>query len=98
MTPTGPAQARILRLELIGFLADVDSKILVVGDVHQVDFELPVLHFPVSQSTKIIKTYDRTREGKVERLVEFHFEKIGDDTKNNIIAFLRSIRQTDSDP
>src|ERR1700733_7561445 len=62
-TSAGPLRAQILYLEPKGVIVDTASKILVVSDVHQAQFELPVSNFPLNHAMKVIKTYDRTKEG-----------------------------------
>lgn len=72
---------------------EVEAKILVVGNIHQAIFDLPVSHDLIDNPVRVIKTYDRSLDGTVQRLAEVHFESLSEAKKKHIYSFLRAIRQ-----
>lgn len=95
VAPSGPIQGEILRLTLKGFIADINSRFLKVGEVCQVSFELPVSRYPVAQGVVVMKTFDRRNlmAQKIDRLAEFHFGQLNEEQKKNISLFLAAIHQ-----
>lgn len=92
-----PFQGQIVRLVLKGFMVDMQGKVLKVGSLLQVNFELPVLKVAIAQNVKIMKTYDQTNPQTrgIDRIAECHFTALSDEQQNNIYTFLQTIRQND---
>lgn len=79
-----------------GFLANLKNQMAVVGQHYQVNFELPVLNNLILSPVRAIKTYDRVVDPKlhlVERLAEFHFQGLTEESTQHIVAFLNAIGQ-----
>ena len=95
--PSGAGPGQILKLVMKGFIVDMQSKVLKVGDIYQVTFELPVLRVVIDQFAKVMKTYDRVNSGSqaIERLAEFHFTALSDEQTKKIYSFLTAIHQDD---
>jgi hypothetical protein len=86
----------IIFLTAAGFLSRADKLLVHVGEHYQVFFELPVLKQSILTAVRVLKTYDKAvdpRALKVERMIEFHFEKLGDEHKSHIFAFIAAIGQ-----
>ena len=96
---SGPTaiHGQIIKLVLKGFMVDTLGKVIKVGAVLQVSFELPVTHNVITQNVKVMKTYDRTnlQNHSIDRIAECHFTAISDDQQTDIYTFLQLIRQDD---
>ncbi len=93
----GVVSGKILKVVLMGFIADLGQSVLTVMDTYDVIFELPVLHHTIHTQAKVVKTYDRINPENhhIDRLAEFHFLHLGDPDRNAIYGFTRTIRQID---
>lgn len=60
-TLMGPAQANILKLTLVGFIAEIKTPYLKVGEKLEVSFEIPVTHKQIKQQCVVIKLYNQWR-------------------------------------
>jgi hypothetical protein len=87
----------IVKLVLKGFMVDTRGKVLTVGSVLQVTFELPVLRATVTQNVKVVKTFDRAnpKTHAIDRIAECHFTVLSDQQETHIYEFLQAIRQDD---
>lgn len=94
---TGTLAGQIIKLVMQGFIVDMQGKVLKVGDLYQVTFELPVLKEQIQQNAKVIKTYDRPniQTHGIDRLAEIRFTAISDAQQTSILKFLQAIRQRD---
>ena len=95
--PQRAFKGNIVKLTLIGFLAEVPDAFLT-GNKADVQFILPVLGLEFKEPVVVIKVYDqyqgKTEKGaEVYRLVEFHFRTVSSDTKDKILRFLKKIGQ-----
>ena len=92
---------RVMKLVTHGFMVDLGTTVIKVGDVYQVQFLLPTSRAPVMSLVKVIKTYDRYQNPesptKAMRLAEFHFITPGEDLKKIIKDFLKAIKQVGTD-
>ncbi len=87
----------ILYVSTLGFVAGLGSQFVKVGDRYMVSFVLPTFDQSIMCSVRVVKTYDRSLENsaqKVERMGEFHFEKLTDEHKARIVSFMAAIGQT----
>jgi hypothetical protein len=88
-------QVSVVYVSPKGILAVMGPQFVHVGDYHQIIFELPVLGEFINTQVRVLKTYDRSLDGhKVERMAEFHFQKLSDEHKNRIVQFMAAIKQT----
>lgn len=92
-----PIVGQIVKLTMIGFLAEV-SYPFVVG--HKVDcqFTLPVLGEEFKETMVVIKSYDQYKGkneagAEIKRLSEFHFKSLNSKGKEILEGFLRRIGQ-----
>ena len=79
-----------------GFIARMGPQFVHVGDRYTVVFELPLLGKFVNTPVRVQKTYDKaqySKATKVDRMAEFHFEKLDDEHKSRIIQFITAIGQ-----
>lgn len=67
-----PLKVSVLKLNDIGFMADVGAQILQTGGVLKVKLFLVGRLDPLVCAARIVKTYDRIQK---KRIVEFHFLK-----------------------
>ena len=90
-------QGQIIKLVLKGFMVDTQGKVLKVGTVMQINFELPVVKAPIAQTVKVMKTFDRPnpQTKAIDRIAECHFMALSDEQQQNIYQFLQKIRQED---
>ncbi|MBT4761884.1 MAG: hypothetical protein HOO06_09330 [Bdellovibrionaceae bacterium] len=88
-------KGEILKLTEVGFLSDLKGEFVEVGDAYKADFTIPVFSKHITIDIIIIKTYDHyMSKDNVVRIVECHYEFIGDDIKQEINRFLEAIQQT----
>lgn len=94
-------KGQILKLVMHGFMVELGSAVVKVGEIYQVQFQFPVLNDNVQVGVKVIKTYDKYQgnagESRANRLAEFHFVLPGEDLKKKVKSFLKVIRQTGND-
>ena len=67
-----------------------------VGGHYQAVFELPTLREFINTPVRVLKTYDKAVDSKVtkvERMAEFHFDKLIDDHRARITHFITAIGQ-----
>ena len=86
----------VLFVDKRGFIARLATLIAHVGSFYKVEFELPALKRFVVGDVRVLKTYDKSLNGKefsVERVAEFHFTNIHADHKANIDTFVKAIGQ-----
>jgi hypothetical protein len=79
-----------------GLIAVLHTLFVQVGDHCTISFELPVLNRFVTTPVRVLKTYDKAvnpKEHIVERMAEFHFQKLTDEHKAHILSFLSAIGQ-----
>lgn len=57
----GPAEGQILKLTLVGFMAELQTPFLQAGDKIEVTFELPVTKKLVKEQCVVIKLYNQWR-------------------------------------
>lgn len=79
-----------------GVIASLNVQFVNVGEYYQVSFELPTLGHVITAPVRVLKTYDRaldTADKKVERLAEFHFQKLTKEDKGRITSFMTAIGQ-----
>ncbi len=88
-------QGEILKLVAHGFLMDCKGQVLKVGDIGQVQFEIPVNRDFVTTSVRVIKTYDHVQvdPNVPKRIAELHFLKLSDTHFAHIDRFLKQIKQ-----
>lgn len=86
----------VVHLAPTGLIASLHKQMVHVGDHHVITFELPVLKQFIHTPVRVLKTYDKAvnpKEHLVERMAEFHFEKLTDEHKAHIVSFLTAIGQ-----
>lgn len=83
----------IMMLNEIGAIVRVDQQMLFVGEYYQVIFEIPVQHEFVNTQVRVLKTYDRLIDKKIERLAELRFQSLTNEHKSRIVAFMAAIGQ-----
>lgn len=84
----------ILKLTLKGFIMDMKSSFVKVGQEYLVVFEIPVLREFIRGKCKVIKTYDHSTEGVgAQRMAEMHFLALDDEYRERIKKFLSAIGQ-----
>lgn len=92
---------KVLKLTMVGLMADMKHEVLKVGDIWPADFTLPVVGHRIEVELRVIKTFDRFAAGPgrsadssvAERIVELHFNKISDEQKRAVNRFLVTIKQ-----
>jgi hypothetical protein len=87
---------QVIFLNARGFIAKTGGQFVHVGSHCQASFELPVLHNVLMTPVRVLKTYDKALDPKVatvDRLAEFHFEKLSEEQKNHVISFTTAIGQ-----
>ena len=89
-------RGKIMKLSKRGFLAEVESRHMIVHEKHEAQFTLPVYGTDFKEPVIVVKTYDRMTDtapgAKPMRLIEFHF--IRPVNTETIEKFLREIGQT----
>lgn len=55
----GPAKAQILKLTLLGFIAEIGESKIQAGDKLEMAFELPVVHMKVKELGVVVKLYNQ---------------------------------------
>lgn len=92
---------QIQKLVMHGFLVELGSVVVKVGDIYQVSFQFPVLGDSVTAPVKVIKTYDKYQaapgDSKAMRLAEYHFLAPTENLKKSIKGFMKVIRQSGND-
>ncbi len=89
-----PLNGHILKLTDIGFLMRVNTvHFYKVGENYHINFELPVVNFPVKTVVKVIKTYDameavNKRQTTKAYTIEMHFKALPTQDRLNINNFL----------
>lgn len=89
--------ALIKKMNNLGVIAHLGQAIVRAGHEGQIKFQIPVLKASIQSKVKVIKTYDQLREPtqdnphRLERLAEFHFLDLTEDSKNVISQFLKKI-------
>jgi hypothetical protein len=86
----------VLHVATEGVIVKLSTQFVKVGEHCQLVFELPVLQKFVNSAVRVLKTYDKAvnlKEHHVERLAEFHFEKLSEEYQGYIQSFLRAITQ-----
>lgn len=80
-----------------GLIAKLEKQFVQVGEYYQIQFKLPgISHHLITTQVRVLKTYDKATAAKdhhVDRLAEFHFEKLNDDDKKFIFSFITAIGQ-----
>jgi hypothetical protein len=79
-----------------GFIARLGPQFVHVGDRFTVVFEVPLVEKFVNTPVRVQKTYDKAQDNKatkVDRMAEFHFEKLDDDHRARITQFMIAIGQ-----
>lgn len=90
----------VLKVVMHGFLVELGSVVVKVGDHYEVQFEFPGLREFVHAKVKVIKTYDRYQPAdsvRAARLAEYHFLNPNEELKKKIKQFLKVIKQTGTD-
>ncbi len=67
-----------------------------VGEYYTIVFELPTMKQFVTTEVRVFKTYDKTvnlQKHEVERIAEFHFEKLMEDHRIRVLSFIKAIGQ-----
>ena len=90
--------AKILKLTLIGVIAELPDTSLQVHEKYMIQGVLPALNTAFSEHVSVIKTYDqylkKTDKGAaVAHLVELHFVKLSSAAEGIFSKFLKSIGQ-----
>jgi hypothetical protein len=86
----------VVYLGQTGFIANLGAQFVNVGEHYQAAFELPVLKEFVSTPVRVLKTYDKALEPtsrQVQRVAEFHFEKLSEDHRACVTKFMVTIGQ-----
>lgn len=97
----GPATGKILKLTQIGFLIELASPFLQVGDKIEASFELPVTHKYIKENCLVIKIYNQhlgTLDHKVQHIAEIHFKPLTAESRTAITAFLNLLRASSGEP
>jgi hypothetical protein len=87
---------QILKMSQVGFLAEVASASVRVGEKVDVQFKLPVLHHEISTTGLIIKIYNQLTGGigasgaKNIVVTEVHFKAMSETSKAHITEFLKA--------
>lgn len=105
-------QAKILRLNTRGLMAEVPAANLEPGEKCEMSFEIPVLHLPINEPMVVVKQYSQWQGGAktappsapaaagsspgVAHLVEVHFVSLSEKARENIVAFLKKIGAVDA--
>jgi hypothetical protein len=87
----GPAQGSILKLTQLGFLCELATPFLQVGDKLEVTFETPIKHKTVKEKCVVIKLYNQhtgSKDGVVQHIAEIHFKPLTQEGKTAITNFL----------
>ncbi len=91
----------VIKLVLHGFMVELGTVVVKVGDIYQVTFILPGEELPCVAQVKVIKTYDKYQvveaPTKAMRLAEFHFLQTNEDLKKKIKHFMKVIKQVGTD-
>ena len=91
---TPPLTGQILKLTEIGFLMRVNtSHFYKVGESYTIQFEIPVVGFPVATVVRVIKTYDameavNKKQTTKTYTIEMHFKALPTQDRLNINNFL----------
>lgn len=91
-----PIEISVVNLK--GAIVRLNEVLVSVGEYHQLEFELPVLKTLVSAQIRVIKTYDRSidpKVNKIERLAELHFQNLDEINRTTISKFMAAIGQTE---
>jgi hypothetical protein len=88
----------VLFVSHTGLIAKLGKIFVQVGEHHQIQFALPGSKHAVMTQVRVLKTYDKSTLGKgkdrvVERVAEFHFEKLSAEHKEYISGFMAAIGQ-----
>ncbi|MBX9768511.1 MAG: hypothetical protein K2X47_14650 [Bdellovibrionales bacterium] len=91
--------AKILKLTIVGVIAELPDTSLQVHEKHLIQGSLPLQNVQFSEQVSVIKTYDqylkKTENGaEIQHLVELHFVKLSTAAEQMFVKFLRSIGQT----
>lgn len=83
-------QLLVTRMNQKGMVALLKAGICHVGKHYQCHISLPTSNFPVQLEGQVFKTNDNvsTKTGKVERMVEVLFTKMGDAERARLGEFL----------
>lgn len=99
ISSSNTVEAKILKLTLVGVIAELPDTSLQVHEKHVIQGSLPLQTSQFSEQVSVIKTYDqylkKTEKGaEVQHLVELHFVKLSAVAEQMFAKFLRSIGQT----
>ncbi len=103
--------AKILRLNTRGLLAEIGAGNLKMGDKCDVAFEIPVLHLAMNERVVVIKQYNQWQGGgsavtpakadqpsmpvSVGHLIEAHFVEVSVKGYEKIASFLTKLKITE---
>ena len=86
----------VLFISQTGLIARLNKVFVKPGEHYPIQFEFPVIGHSIFTTVQVLKTYDKALSIKdltVERMAEFHFDKLNDDHKEYLFSFLTAIGQ-----
>lgn len=86
----------VMKLTTDGMIVRVDKVFVNVGEHYKIYFEIPVSRDSISVQVRVMKTYDKSVNPKVnviERMAEFRFENLDSLHLQKIRHFIASIGQ-----
>jgi hypothetical protein len=98
ISPSHTVDAKILKLTLIGVIAELPDTSLQVHEKHTIQGVLPVQNTAFAEGVAVIKTYDQymgknEAGAQIQHLVELHFVKLSAVGESTFTKFLKSIGQ-----
>jgi hypothetical protein len=96
-TPPIVNQGKILRLEEFGLMLRTFGTYFKLGDVYQIQFEVPVMKIPIKEMARIVKTTESVEgagpDGNKLLTLELHFRDIKFESRKAIANFIFKIGQ-----
>ena len=94
---TTQMSASIMKLAEVGFLAELSSGVVTVGDKFDFTFELPVMHKVITGEGVVVKVYNQFSGGTGSLVTaEIHYRTLSTKHREQISVFMRAATQTGS--